>query len=341
MDSDYVMPDWDRGRLYVKDREAPDGVMVFSLETGEHLTTVQVLKGEGPFEIADQWRGMALAGDGGLYIAGDRRVITYDSSFQPIGTWTPRAPPRWAVCELGGKPAVPIQGGVLRHELEAIGPSAVVDTILDSKVSVRSVEEAGARALVAGLEMMSTRMICTDDMAIVVTTYRGFQGEGQVMSNEGPDSVFIYRLDGTMNRVAVPGDYVDADCVVSFRLGGQKMTRPCRPWNARLNPSFDGRGNLVLSGSHREIAGVIIDMDTGCYALVRKYPGTRDEILDEDADMHIRMVGVRGDSALMFHNDRGTAADGRPTYFSNSAVKVSLHPVRTVSDDPCAGMLAR
>lgn len=44
---------------------------------------------------------------------------------RPVSSWTPRAPMRLAVCDLGGRPAVPIPNGVLRYELEAIGPEAV------------------------------------------------------------------------------------------------------------------------------------------------------------------------------------------------------------------------
>ena len=203
----------------------------------------------------------------------------------------------------------------------------------------RSVGEAEALLYEATGEMMLARLACTDAMAILVAGYLRFQGEYTMMSQGQPDSVFIYHRNGAVDRVTVPNDYVDADCKTTSTFGGRTVTLPCRPWNARLNPSFDERGNLVLLTSHREVAGAIIDLNTGCYTLVRKNPGTRDNILDADADMHIRMVGVRGDSILTFHNDRGTAADGKPTYYSNSAVKAALHPVRTVSGTPCGNML--
>lgn len=340
MNSDDAMPDWDRGRLYVRDREEPDGIMVFSLETGAHITTIRIPRGEGPFEIKDKWRRMALADDGGLHISGDRRVITYDPNYQPIRTWTPRAPPSWAICDIGGKPAVPTTGGVLRHEMETIGPSAIADTARVIDKPGRSVGEAGALLHEATGEMTLARLAFTDAMAILVRGYLRHQGENTMMSQGQPDSVFIYHRNGAVARANVPNDYVDADCQTTSTFGGRTVSLPCRPWNGRLNPSFDERGNLVLSTSHRDIAGAIIDLDTGCYTLVRKNPGTRDNILDADADMHIRMIGVRGDSILTFHNDRGTAPDGKPTFFSNSAVKAALHPVRTVSGEPCAGMLA-
>ena len=44
MNSKPVIAGWDNGRLYVKDREEPDGIMIFSLETGEHLHTVRTFR---------------------------------------------------------------------------------------------------------------------------------------------------------------------------------------------------------------------------------------------------------------------------------------------------------
>ena len=149
-----VIADWDRGRLYVHDPQEPDGVMAFSLGTGEHVATIPAPRGDGPFEFSQGWRSMALADDGGLHVSGNRRVVTYDSNYQPITTWTPHAPPRWAVCDLGGKPAVPTRGGVLRYEAEAIGPSAVVgDSIMGI---VRSEEEM----ITAGYQFSAPRLVC-------------------------------------------------------------------------------------------------------------------------------------------------------------------------------------
>lgn len=322
MNSKLVIADWDNGRLYVKDREEPDGIMIFSLETGEHLHTVQTFRGNGPFELSDGWFSMALTGDGGLYVSGMSRILTYDSAYQPTDTWTPRAPPSHAVCDLGGKPAVPLRGGVLRHEREAIGPNAVNDSILGM---VRSEEEAFPLAV----QVMTARMICTDDMAIVVPSYRRLP-ESELSTNESRDSVFVYHLDGTANRIAIPSDYTGDRCVQKVRIGTQETERPCPPWTANLQPSFDDLGNLVLSSSDKRIAGAIIDMDTGCYTIVRK---------DEERDLHIRMVAVRGDSVLVFHNDRGVH-NGEPTVYANNAIKASVHPVRRVSGNPCPGMLS-
>lgn len=58
--------DWDRNLLYVHDPEEPDGIMVFSLETGDWLRTISTPRGEGPFEFPQGKGRMALAADGRL-----------------------------------------------------------------------------------------------------------------------------------------------------------------------------------------------------------------------------------------------------------------------------------
>ena len=70
--------DWNRKLLYVSDREEPDGIMVFSLETGEHVRTISTPRGDGPRELKDGRQGMAIKPDGGTYISGYLRVLEFD-----------------------------------------------------------------------------------------------------------------------------------------------------------------------------------------------------------------------------------------------------------------------
>ena len=334
MHSSPVMADWDSGRLYVRDAEEPDGIMVFSLETGEHLRTIQAPRGDGPFEFSQGWRSMALASDGGLHVSGGRRVITYDPSYQPTRSWTPRVPVAGAVCDIGGLPVVPTQRGALRYEDETIGPRAIADTLYHSSDRFRSVEAVASELQSMSLRAMFTRMICTNEMAIVVATYSTMHQLSPEFSrpvSSGADSIFTYHLDGSTERVIIPLGNVDEDenCTETIGLSGRTFEMPCESWAARMQPSLDDSGNLVLSSLDHRIAGVIIGMDTGCHALVRK---------DEDEDKHIRMVAVRGDSVLVFHADRDVRS-GRPTIFPNNSVKASVHPVRRVEGEPCAGML--
>lgn len=87
-----LIADWDRSQLYVHDAEEPNGIMVFSLETGEWMRTISTPRGDGPFEFSQGKAYMAPARDGGLYISGFHRVVTYDRDANPVGSWTPRAP---------------------------------------------------------------------------------------------------------------------------------------------------------------------------------------------------------------------------------------------------------
>ncbi len=50
--------DWDRNLLYVHDPEEPDGIMVFSLETGEWVRTISTPRGDGPTDLTDMGRCM-------------------------------------------------------------------------------------------------------------------------------------------------------------------------------------------------------------------------------------------------------------------------------------------
>ena len=190
--------DWDRNIIYVNDAEEPNGIMVFSLETGEWIRTIATPRGDGPFEFSQGTGSLALASDGGLYVSGYRRVVTYDTNGEPVHTWTPNAPMRRAVCELDGKPAVPVPNGVLRHETEAIGPQAVTD----GTVGVITSEQEG---LDRSMLLARSRIACTDDRAFVVLTY-----------SEGPDSVFVYHVNGDVNRVTVPTDFSeDWGCMIA------------------------------------------------------------------------------------------------------------------------------
>ena len=309
-----LVVDWDRARLYVRDREEPDGIMVFSLETGEHVHTISTPRGDGPFEFSQGMHSMVLTDDGGLHVSGLLRVVTYDANYQPVRTWTPQAHPRHGVCDLGGKPAVPLRGGVLRHESETLGQDAVTG---DHLGVVSSREELMA----IGMQLSTARIICTEDRAFTVVTYLEGLNRETLTRPQVPDSLLVYHVNGRADRVALPAEYTeDWGC----EMGG----KPCPPWSARLRPSFDERHNLVLLSSDFRIAGAIINADTGCYALIRKDT-------EKLSDRHLLPVAVRGDSILVFEQDRSST-----TTFLGGAVKASLHRVRRVSGEPCPGMLS-
>lgn len=134
----YVHMAIDRNRaiLYLNDREEPDGVMAFSLETGQWLRTIRTPTGDGPFELTQGRTGLAIAHHGGLYVAGVLRVIEFDSLGIPIDHWQPDTPMRRMVCAFGDQPAIPAQSGVIRRRAdgtdEGIGPDVVASHVINA-----------------------------------------------------------------------------------------------------------------------------------------------------------------------------------------------------------------
>ena len=265
MGSIILAVDHDRGILYVNDAEEPEGIMAFSLSTGERIRVLPAREGDGPHEFSQGHSGMTMGPGGRLYVSGLLRVIEFDSTGVPVSSWTPRAPTSKLVCNLGGQPAIPAQYGVIRRGPggadEGIGPNVVNSHVL----MARDREESSA----ISDRIWSARIACTDDAAYVAMNYP-----------EGPDTVFVYDRNGEEGRLPVPTEFTEdlPECTQQIRrLGpssgavlrkstpdlrpdrGQRPDRPCPTWNQRLYPSLDGdRGNIVLMGYHRAIAGAIV-----------------------------------------------------------------------------------
>ena len=311
-----VAVDWDGNILYVRDGEEPEGIMAFSLQTGEWIRTIPTPTGGGPQELTHGFRSMAIARGGGIYISGLLRVIEFDALGIYVSTWTPEAPSRKAVCDFGGAPAVPTQGGVVRRSLvgdENIGPVLANGRAL--KAATLDVGVAISRTLA------SSRMACLEDVAYVVLSY-----------DAGPDSVFVYRRGDEERRITVPTDFLEEDCVREVNVNGMTLRRECPVWSQRLQPSFNGLGNLVLLGSDNTVQGVVIDPESGCYAIVRT-PSSRGHWV----------AGIHADSALVFRLDTGRRhieglGEMNVTY-GNSATGLMMSPLRRVSGEPCPGML--
>ena len=319
---DDMVLDRSKAILYVIDAEEPEGVMAFSLETGEWIRTIPTPTGEGPYELSEGLTGMSIARDGGLYVSGHLRVLEFDSIGTFVSYWQPRAEPRRKVCGFDGQPAIPVRGGVIRRRPdgtdEGVGPGQVDGRRADRFIVDRETVEANRTVRVGWTSV--AQIACTGDEAYVVLSYE-----------EGPDSVFVYHRNGEMQTLAVPTDFTERreDCTVKVTLPSLgSLDWPCGTWNRQLRPSLDGQGNLVLLGRNVEVPGTIIDPETGCYAMVRK-PGPS---LAYDA-WHIYQ-----DSALVFRYDFGPTDQGG-IYISQAANRVSLHPLRRISGEPCPGML--
>ena len=218
---------------------------------------------------------------------------------------TDREEPR-GVMAFSLETAIPAGGGVFRRKPdgtgEALGPVRPQGNLRGT------------------LQVFQSGIACTDDRAYVVVSY-----------DTGPDTVFVYDRSGEESRVLLPTVGIEGmmDCR-SWNYAGEPPAQHCRTALHDVDPSFDDRGHLVLFGRDRKVHGVIINPDTGCHALVRN-----------STEAAHRPVAVHADSVLVFHRIVvEEMIDGRRTTVRRSdADKVSLHPFRRVSGDPCPGML--
>ena len=321
MGSIILAVDHDRGILYVNDAEEPEGIMAFSLSTGERIRVLPAREGDGPHEFSQGHTGMTMGPAGRVYVSGLLRVIEFDSTGVPVSSWTPRAPTSKLVCNFGGQPAIPAQYGVIRRGPggadEGIGPNVVNSHVLMPREIVRR-----------ALAIERPDMECTDRLY-------------------GRRSV---RGDATTPRVRIACSFTTAAAkrrACRFRpssprtspsaRGGAGLSngvvlpdRPCPTWNQRLYPSLDGRGNIVLMGNHRAVAGAIVDPETGWYAVLRK----------STPDPTLRVARIYADSALVFTRDAERTTEGgvARTVVYTGANRVSLHAVRRVSGEGCGGV---
>ena len=194
MGSIILAVDHDRGILYVNDAEEPEGIMAFSLSTGERIRVLPAREGDGPHEFSEGHSGMTMGPGGRLYVSGLLRVIEFDSTGVPVSSWTPRAPTSKLVCNLGGQPAIPAQNGVIRRGPggadEGIGPNVVNSHVL----MARDREESSA----ISDRIWSARIACTDDAAYVAMNYLA-----------GPDTVFVCHRNGEEGRLPVPTEFTE------------------------------------------------------------------------------------------------------------------------------------
>ena len=303
--------DWDRKLLYVSDREEPDGIMVFSLETGEHVRTISTPRGDGPQELKDGRQGIAIKPDGGTYISGYLRVLEFDPAGNYLANWSPVRMPSQRVCDFGGAPAVATQGGVLRRGPN--GEDQVLGSVGEGGEYIRATTVAeGIR--IGTMLLAETHIVCTDDAAYVVAA-----------QEEGPATVTIYRLDGSVDSLEVP---VEGASSRPCTIAGE----PCPHWSRRARVSLDDHDNLVILGADSRTHGSIINPETGCYALIHA-----------DGNRLFAPAAIHADSALVFYDfvteTRDSQGRIRRNIRPNSSPKIAMHPIRRYSGEPCEGIL--
>lgn len=305
-----------RRAIYVRDREEPDGIMVFSIETGEWLRTHRITKGEGPRELRGL-RGFALSASGGLHVLGVTKTLLLDSIGTFDGYWRFGGPSTEAICEFGGQPTVAVQGGLRRRGASGGEDDYFGDPVVAGDTWVRG-PDAGLSEV---LKWRDAAVACRQDAAYVVLPNEQLElvqsstTTGELLNRgSGPDSVLVYHDDGRVRRLNVPSEF------------GEE-----HGWNRGLMPSIDAEGDLVLASLNGFVPGAIVDPETGCYGVFR----------NREYELYRVFVAMHRDSAVVFDRDREEMTrDGRRqvTIYSE-ARRVSLHPIRRVSGEPCPGML--
>ncbi|MCY4573639.1 MAG: hypothetical protein OXF01_12650 [Gemmatimonadetes bacterium] len=315
---DMLAIDHARGILYVEDREEPEGVMSFSLLTGERLNVVRYAKGGGPNELPQNKAGFALAPGGNLFVADPSKVLELDPLGEVVSYWLPRAPTRLGICSFGGEPAVPTVGGVVRRNPDGPDLGIGSNALVGESVSANSFEEGRAIAV----RTWRARVACNEEAAFVVESFE-----------DEADSVYVYYLDGREDgRLAIPAVSTrrwGISC--GLTIAGVRIRRGgrCPEWNEMLRPSLDENGNLVLvstRGLRLPMTGVIVDPESGCHALLRHRPQPGSDV-----------VATYADSAVVFHKE--TVPTERGVSIGANAGRVTLNPLRRVSGEPCADMV--
>ena len=284
--------DHTRRVLYVHDLEEPDGIMAFSLESGEWLRTIRIPLGEGPGELRG-FGGVALAPEGSLYLWRYPKAILVNAMGAVVGEWRPDVTSLWMdMCVFGSEPALPTPHGLIRRG------AGGRDESIDAQPIDRGVLQAGTpEEAVAALRVSSnTRLSCTDDAAFVVPNHTG-----------DPGAILVYTRSGMTDRFEAPPVILED---------------PVTGADGRMDLlSDDGQGNIVLIARDPfgRFPGALMDPKSGCHALLR----------NPRVQSYRQFAGIHADSALVFHWDHEEEVrDGkRIIHIRDRANRVTLHPL--------------
>lgn len=271
--------------IFLHDLEEPEGVMAFSLSTGELVRTVPVPRGDGPAEL--RWiTSITPASDGGVYVSGFERVLEFGSRGGLESDWSIRDITGRNVCEMDGEPAAIGEAGRLvrrgaNGEDEVIGEWSLASTLM--AVHYRTV------------------LTCRDGAAYVVT-----------IPESGPVGPFsVLRQAQPVGELELPNEFLgERDWQRSFlpSVDGRGnivvISEDHQVWGAVINPRTGCYAVLRNSGRIRfgEFRGIYADSAVVLHRDYEEYhDGGRRIIRVHDVAARVSLVPFRrvsGDPCL-------------------------------------------
>ena len=295
--------DYGRRQVLVTEVTDPLAVTAYSLDDG----SVQGVfgggpAGDGPGELA-YMEAVALGPDG-VFMAGGRRVLYWSWSGALVYQWTPTAPRTNALCAFNGRPAVPLQQGMVFRDDDGESVALDGETGLEFDFSAGSVTDVTRAS-------SSTFLACADSVAYKLDGYNHVLTE--------------HKLGAEPRVVAIPAEVMEAARKRMEASSGSGFDYGYR----NLFLTDDGR--LVVETHTWDVSGAVVDRATGCYALLKNdtRPGSR------------RYAGMFGDSVVTFEASREpmttTMLRGkRYPVFSTDKSYIFVRPVRPTSGEPCS-----
>ena len=294
--------DYGRRQVLVTEAADPLAVTAYSLDDG----SVQGVfgggpAGDGPGELTHV-DAVAL-GPEGVLVAGIGRVLYWGWSGALLHQWRPTAPSTNDVCAFNGRPAVPLQQGIVFRgddgESVALGGKAApeFDFAAASETDVR-------RAA------WTTFLACADSVAYRLDGYRHVLAE--------------YKRGSEPRAVAIPEDVMEA-ARKRMESSSESFFRP-----GYDKPFLADDGRLVVVTITWGVTGAVVNPATGCYALLK----------DDTDPLGRDYVGMLGDSLVTLEASREpvttTVYEGkRHPVFSTNPSYIFVRPVRPASGEPC------
>ena len=289
-----VAVDHDRRLVLISEAAEPLGVTAYSLDDG----SVQHVfgggrPGDGPGELRSV--NATAVGPDGVFVAGPGRVIYWSWSGALLHQWTPKAPGTNVVCALSGRPAVTAQEGVVFRDDDG-------ESVALGGEARPSLQATSAPVRDVAMAYVTTKLACADSSAYVLA--------GSDVA--GMDLVLTkYKIGAEPHVVSLPTELADLEGYTGMFLAD------------------DGR--LVVTTYEDKLGGVVMDLATGCYALlpsVRRVPGNP-KYVGMFADSVVTLEASRKPTTRMMNGKQVSVYYADPSY-------IFVRPVRAVAGESCS-----